>query len=487
MKSINKIFLGIFSLVVFLSCESNLETEPQQSVSTDAAFETLSDFTNAVNGLYTALLQDRYYGRNFPALMDGSSDNGNIPAGAGARLTVYYTMDLNPTNTSVTNWTQAYNVIGRTNQIINRIDDIPGEQNTRNVLKGQAYFVRALCHFDMMRVYAQDYNFTADHSHLGVPYVTGNEIGSPTRDDAATVFENILSDLGDAESLLATQVSVNLADRVSRMAALALRARVHLYMGDYSSALADADAVINSGNYTLSDYIILDGGGNPDPTQIDNWSTVIPMTESILEFQVTTNEFSGDARNVGLLEGLAAIYNRVDGYGDLGPSQNIVDLYDANDVRSAWYLNTGGVNFVNKYPGNDGNAREFTTPVLRLSEMVLIRAEALARTGQDGSAQTAVNLITARANAPAINSTGTTLVQDILDERRRELAFEGHRYGDIKRLQIDINRGAACTLTNGNCVVPYGDKLFAWPIPVEETDANPNMVQDPLWSAFLGN
>lgn len=487
MKSINKIFLGIFSLVIFLSCESNLETEPQQSVSTDATFETLNDFENAVNGLYGGLLQSEYYGRNFPALMDASSDNGNIPAGAGARLTVYYTLDLNPTNTTVSNWTQAYNVIGRTNQIINRIDDIPGDQTARNVLKGEAYFVRAMCHFDLMRIYAHDYNFTADHSHLGIPYVTGNEIGTPERDDAQTVFTNILSDLGEAITLLTSQQTVNLADRASQMSARALRARVYLYMGDYTNALADADAVINSGNYTLSDYIILDGGGIPDPTQIDNWSSIIPMSEAILEFQVTTNEFTGDATVTGLLEGLAAIYNRVDGYGDLGPSQDIVDLYDANDVRSAWYINSGGVNFVNKYPGNDGNAREFTTPVLRLSEMILIRAEALARAGQDAAAQTAINLITARANAPAINTTGAALLQDILDERRRELAFEGHRYGDIKRLQIDIDRGAACTLTNGNCVIPYGDKLFAWPIPVEETDANPNMVQDPLWTAFLGN
>lgn len=489
MKSIYKIFLGLFLFSVSLSCEDKLETEPQQSVSTDAAFETLSDFVNAARGMHSGLQSANYYGRNFPALMDAASDNGNIPAGAGARLTIYYTLALNPTSTTVSNWTQAYNVIGRANQIISRIDAIPGDETEKNVLKGEAYFIRALCHFDLMKIYAQDYNFTADHSHLGIPYITTNEIGEPERDNAGTVMTNVLDDLSSAISLLSSRPTVALADRGSQMAAAALRARVNLYMGDYTNALADANNVINNGGYTLATYqVMIDDDDDPttpnvlDPTQIAGWSSSTPTSEAIYELTCDLNDSACPA-----LEGLASIYNRVDGYGDLGPSQDIVDQYTANDVRGAWYINTAGVNFVNKYPGNDGNAREFTTPILRLSEMILIQAECLARAGgQDAAAQIAINLITARANAPAIASTGAALLQDILDERRRELAFEGHRYADIKRLQIDIERGSECVLTNGNCSIPYGDKLFAWPIPQEETDANPNMVQDPLWSSFLG-
>ncbi|SNT15179.1 Starch-binding associating with outer membrane [Ekhidna lutea] len=485
MKSYNKLYKIGLALVVILgvSCSDQLEVEPQQSVSTDAAFETLNDFENAVIGLYSGLQDGAYYGRNFPSLMDASSDNGNIPDGAGARLTVYYTLELNPTNTTVSNWTQAYNVIGRANQIINRIDDIEGDQAQKDQLKAEALFVRALCHFDIMRIYAHDYNFTSDQSHLGVPYVTTNEIGTPARDVTSTVFTNIMDDLNTAETLMSNATSAG-ANRSSTMAVVGLRARVNLYMGDYTNALADANEVINTGGYTLGSYTAgttIDGDGNTNNV-IDEWATGTPRSEDILViFANNTND-----TNYPGLEGLASIYNRVDGYGDLGPSDDIVAQYDPADIRNLWYRNIGGVNFVNKYPGNDGNTRFFNYPVLRLSEMILIQAECLARDGQNTAAQNAINLITARANAPAITSTGNALINDILAERRRELAFEGHRYGDIKRLQMDIDRGSGCTLTNGNCVIPYGDKLFAWPIPQEETDANPNMQQDALWTAFLG-
>ncbi|MEP1035147.1 RagB/SusD family nutrient uptake outer membrane protein [Ekhidna sp.] len=485
MKSYNKLYKISLALLVIMgiSCSDQLEVEPQQSVSTDAAFESLGDFQNAIIGLYSGLQSGSYYGRNFPALMDASSDNGNIPDGAGARLTVYYTLELNPTNTTVSNWTQAYNVIGRANQVINRIDDVTGDQSIKDQLKAEAYFVRALAHFDVMRIYAQDYNFTADQSHLGIPYVITNEIGTPARDNTGTVFTNIMNDLNAAEGLMTNATSAG-GRRASQMAVVALRARVNLYMGDYTNALADANEVINTGGYTLSTYTagtVLDGDNNTNNIMVE-WATATARSEDILViYQNSTND-----SNYNGLEGLGAIYNRVDGYGDLGPSDDIVAQYDPADLRNLWYRNIGGINFVNKFPGNDGNARLFNYPILRLSEMILIQAECLARDGQTTPAQNAINLITARANAPAINSSGAALIDDILAERRRELAFEGHRYGDIKRLQIDMDRGSGCTLTNGNCNIPYGDKLFAWPIPQEETDANPNMVQDALWTAFLG-
>ncbi|WP_421764453.1 RagB/SusD family nutrient uptake outer membrane protein [Ekhidna sp.] len=477
MKSYNKLYKISLALLVALgiSCSDQLEIEPQQSVSTDAAFETINDFENAVIGLYSGLQSGSYYGRNFPALMDASSDNGNIPDGAGARLTIYYTLELNPTNTTVSNWTQAYNVVGRANQVINRIDEIPGDQGRKDQLKAEALFVRALCHFDLMRIYAQDYNFVAGSTHPGIPYIMTNEIGTPARDDAATVFSNIMADLNSAQSLMVNATDAN-ADRASTMAVVGLRARVNLYMGDYTAALSDANTVINNGGYTLMNYTV--NGG-----LVEEWATATPSSEAILNIYANNTNDS----NYPGLEGLASIYNRVEGYGDLGPSQDILNQYDAADFRNAWYTNVGGVDFVHKYPGNDGNQRFFNYPILRLSEMILIQAECLARDGQTTAAQNSINLITARANAPAINSTGNALLDDILEERRRELAFEGHRYGDIKRLQIDIDRGSGCTLTNGNCVIPYGDKLFAWPIPQEEIDANPNMTQDNLWAAFLGS
>ncbi|MEM9856056.1 MAG: RagB/SusD family nutrient uptake outer membrane protein [Bacteroidota bacterium] len=481
MKIYKYLLLG-FLVFAGISCEDQLELEPQQSVSTDAAFETLKDFENAVLGMYEGMQDQLYYGRNYPALGDASSDNGQIPDGAGARLTVFYTMALNPINTTGGGWERMYNVISRSNNIINRIDGLStATEAERNQVKGEALFVRALVHFDLVRQFAQDYNFTSDQSHLGVPYIEVTEIGEPERNTVGEVYSNVLRDLNEAESLMGNTTSQE-ADQASKMAAVALRARLKLYMGDFSGALTDANNVIDNGGYSLANYMLMVDDDNdpstPDVVDLDNidsWSSPNPTSESIFELEtsVTDQEFPG-------LEGLASIYQRDDGYGDLGPSLDIINLYDADDVRQSWYLNVAGVWFVEKYPGQGGNSQWFTTPILRLSEMVLIKAECHARLNQNTEAQTAINEITSRANAPAINSTGADLLADILEERRRELAFEGHRYFDLKRLQEDIVRND-CNLTNGNCLIPYGNRLFTYPIPQAETDANPNMIQDEGW------
>ena len=91
-----------------------------------------------------------------------------------------------------------------------------------------------------------------------------------------------------------------------------------------------------------------------------------------------------------------------------------------------------------------------------------------------------MKIITDRANASEITSTGSQLIEDIITERRKELAWEGHRLFDLKRLQRGFVRGSDCTLTNGNCTVTYPTNLYAWPIPINEINANPNMVQNPI-------
>jgi len=106
----------------------------------------------------------------------------------------------------------------------------------------------------------------------------------------------------------------------------------------------------------------------------------------------------------------------------------------------------------------------------------LIKAESHANLNESNEAKTAINKITERANATEITASGLQLMTDIIDERRKELAFEGHRFFDIKRLQLDIVRND-CSLSN-NCTVAYGDDLYAYPIPEQEINVNPNMIQN---------
>jgi hypothetical protein len=100
-------------------------------------------------------------------------------------------------------------------------------------------------------------------------------------------------------------------------------------------------------------------------------------------------------------------------------------------------------------------------------------AECEARIGSEGRALTLLNSITERSEASEIDLSGNQLVEAIITERRKELPFEGHRLFDLKRLQRGFTRGSDCTLTNGNCIVEYPTDLYAWPIPINEINANP--------------
>lgn len=488
MKSVIKNFIYLLGFVFVLSCDDQLDTEPEDSVDTGTAFNTINDFRVNATGMYSGMQPRGYYGRNFPAIGDASSDNGAIPAGAGARLTSFYTLDLNSVNTAGLTWNVIYNVIARANNIINNMEGFTGgTEEDRNNIMGEALFMRALGYHDLVRLFAQDYGFTSDASHLGVPLVFEvNKDLFPARNTVAEVYEQIMTDLNTAEGLMTVE-TVPLADRGTLWSVRALRARVNLYMSDWEAALADADAVINSGRFVLADYSEIDSlTDNAVPPNrfgaIKSWIEVEPNSEAI--FEMESNNVDYRPPNNGQLELLASIYVREAGYGDLGPSNDIRSIYTEDDYRQTWFLEDDDTWFVNKYPGQGDDPLAFTCPILRLSEMYLIKAECHAELNEDDLARDAVNMIALRANAPGITSSGIQLKEDIQEERRRELAWEGHRYFDLKRRQQDINREKTpddCELTNGNCFIPYGDRLFTYPIPQEELDANANMRQDDLW------
>lgn len=463
---IYKIILLITILTYAVGCDDKLDLQPAASVSDALALQSSNDFKVAIAGINNGLQSTSYYGRSYMALADASSDNGNIPAGAGARLTTFYTMQLNPTDGNVSNvWAQIYDVIARANNVINALDAADLTENETKQFRGECLFIRALGHHDLVRLFAHDYKFTPDASHDGIPYVTVTQISEPSREAVGDIYTKIIEDLDNAiTDLTGNSRTIDREAFGTEWSAKALRARVKLYMGDFSGALLDANDVIDNGGFSPTTYEIVNGS-------FEAWASRAPTTESI--FELETDLLDGASSG---LNGLASIYNRQDGYGDLGPNMDIIDLYTANDIRRNWYLQQSGIWFVNKYPGQGGNVLQFTIPIIRLSEMILIKAEALANANDDPGARAALKIITDRANAPEITSTGSDLKNDIQEERRRELAFEGHRYFDIKRLQIDIIRND-CSLEE-NCIIPYGTKLFAYPIPQDERDANENMGQN---------
>ena len=240
---------------------------------------------------------------------------------------------------------------------------------------------------------------------------------------------------------------------MSKYTAKALESRVAIYFGDWNAAKSAAEAVINSGLYSIisaGDYV---GSFGQDGS-----------SNSIFELAYSATDNAG-------INGLGYIYRQgaTGSYGDVQVLDEVANLYDAGDVR-ADILGYEGDRLRNmgKYPDLQGYDN---VAVIRFEEVILNYAEALYETG--GDAMTQLNKITSNRGAAAYTSVTKA---DILNERRKELIFEGFRYDDLLRTGSDIVKTSI--QQNFLATIPYGDPRMAWPIPRAEMDANSNMVQN---------
>jgi hypothetical protein len=350
--------------------------------------------------------------------------------------------------------------------------------------------LRALLHFSLTQIFAQDYNFTTDQSHLAVPYLKETVPGAnAARNTMAEVYAELTSDINTALQLFQTGGDLLKSEGyrqgsdiyfMNSYATLGLRARLHFYRTDYQDALADANSLL-SGPFTLAPEYTLSQQDNDGVVAdfVDQWYRLAPVLESEAIFQLDIDEDDGNFANRSLID----IYTANNGNAAHGISGDLLDKYETGDARNGWYVDEEDTpaldRHVFKYAGGLGiNADAHAFPVMRLTEFTLMAAECEARAGNETKARELVLDITNRAGASPITSNGTQLIEDIITERQKELAFEGHRLFDLKRLQRGIVRND-CTLTNGNCTVDYPSHLFAWPIPGIELDSNPEMVQNP--------
>lgn len=461
MKKIEKIILALAVVVGATSCTDWLDTKPYSSLETSVAISNLKDAQVALYGVYDAMQTSDYYGRNFVVIPDAAADNVVLKPANSGRFLAELNWTVLPTTGEPTGvWVAAYQTIDRANNIIANIDGVAGDEATRNQIKGEAIMLRALAHFDLVRMFAQPYNYTSDHSHLGVPYMLVSEISSPKRLTVGEDYDKIVTDLSDAATLMTIQPAT--PTTVSSWAAKALLAKVYLYMEDWPNARTMAEDIIAHGPYVLTtnaDY----------PTMFTNEFS----SESIFELQFTSVD--NNATNQ-----LGYIYQS-QGYGDLWPSQDLLDSYDAGDIRLGWFYTSGGDVYTKKFIGKNASkpGQEVNTPILRLSDMYLVAAEAEAELTNDVIAQGYLDAIVQRAlpTAADITLTGDALKARIQLERRKELAFEGNRLYDLTRRKLGVVRGSDCTSTF--CTIDYPSTKFAYPIPQIEIDANPNMVQNP--------
>lgn len=452
-------------IALTLSCSNDfLDLQPQQSIATDLALQSVGDFKAASIGTYDGLSSSNYYGRYFVLVSDIMSDDvkQNASANRASDWAAYAGSATDNNNLATNIWSKAYSVIDMCNRIILSDTEVsPSVQDELDDYKGQAYAVRALVYFDLVRIYAQHYTFTNDASHLGVPIVLEiDPFNKPARNTVKEVYDQIISDFNSALGLISKKKN---SFFLTESGVNALLSRVYLYKEDWEKAVAAADKVINSNLYSL--------------VNTENYQSIFNTdhsSESIFEI----NMHETDTRGTDALGGMYL----VTGYGDYLPSKDVLDLIPTNDVRNSLYITDPGLagdyasKRVNKY---DSKLGLNNTPVIRLSEVILNRAEAYAHIpGAETEAQQDLNKIRQRAlpTAPDVTATGPQLIEEILTERRIELAFEGHRLYDLTRYKKGVHRSDC---TSSVCDVSYPSNRFVLAIGQAEIDVNPNIEQNP--------
>lgn len=470
---------AIFLIFAVLSCSDFLEIKPQQSLELNSALTSLGDFQLAVNGMYDRMTSADYYGRYFVLLPDIMSDDvkQNATANRAKEMAQFSTL---PSQFQVVDiWNTIYSNINRANMIIaTDITVKASDQAAYNHLKGQAYALRALGHFDLVRMYAQTHSFTANASHPGVPIKTTPSLSTNdfanavTRSTVEEVYTQVITDLLKAETLsLSKPTSGTTTATLYKEFVQGLLSRVYLYKRDWTNAAAYATKVIDARYPTGANVHTLVNNAGYRAMFTANFST-----ESLLELA----QLADDNRGADVLGRMYI----AEGFGDYLPAKDIYDLIATNDVRKVadFKADAGlsGIYAAHRVDKYNLTTNLNNTKVMRLSEVYLIRAEALANLGTNNTqAQSDLNTIRRRAipTAPLVTATGTALINEILLERRKELCFEGHRLWDLTRNAIGVVR-VNCTAPADKCNLSYPNDLFILPIPSDEINRS-GIAQNP--------
>ena len=460
MKLNYKLVLTLISLSALLgtSCEKEtLDQKPQASLDASTAIKDASSVTAATLGIYSGFQSGNYWGLRYFAFSDMYADNINH-VGTFPSFSAIWNVAILPDNTEVSAmWNSMYSTINRANTVIAAVPGIADQSVVKDNVLAEARILRANVYFDLIRYWGGSKTGFNQAGGVGVPLIlTPTLVEADAKPKArateAVVMGQVITDLDFAIGV-STFGNTNVAGRVGKDYAKALRARVALYMGDYATAQNYATELIGSSRYTLT--------AGADYKNI--WA-LKNTKESLWEIQYEpTNSNS-----------IAFFYytTTTGGRNEIATSSGLNTAHEAGDLRQAINATTTGgaatnlktLKFTRVATGDDN------VVMFRLSELYLIRAEARAQLGTDlVGALADVNVVRTRAGLAA-NTTATTtatLMTAILKERRIEFAHEGHRFFDLKRTNLLATTiGATYFGISGT-----SDNTFRalWPIPQRET------------------
>jgi hypothetical protein len=467
-KIIKNIFILSLSFAGLSSCEDKLELGPQGSIDSALAFETIDDLQFGLNGSYA-----RFRPENDITFNSVFADNCKIGFDSGGQQVNLYNWTLDPTSgASGSIWSSNYIMINNVNRLLDgALNIVPNdveETEIYNSILGQAYALRAHAHLNLLSYFATDYqNETLSVIRADVALGVGEVLDRVANSE---VYDLINSDLDRATALIPSSQVSN--DLITLDFVTGTRARLALIKGDNADAITYAQELIDK--YPLA-----------SAAEYQLMFNDVVDTEMILKL----------TRVPGDLIGGIWYFTGSDG-PFLEASNSLYNTYDVSDVRRNVVFNFTGANggpsdpannihLINKYAGsaspylNDAKA-------MRVSEMYLIKAEAQALSNDLVGASSTLDEVRL-ARTGSVNGDSYPTTKDaaiaVLEERRKELAFEGHRYLDLKRLKsvtnVGINRDAIDCVGGGSCLLPVNDFRFTLPIPQSEINAQPSLQQNP--------
>ncbi len=465
MKLIKYSLLLLGCGVLAVSCKKELDLSNPGEFTDANAFKTIEHVQLGVNGAYGRMAA---YGYDIFKNAYTSDELKVGPQNGGSGLLTYrlqYSSDATTGDDVTAGYYNYYALIDQVNRVLPHVYTvIGGTQERKNTLRASLLALRAISHFNLLQSFCGPY----DPNGLGVAVMTTfNPNATPPRATMGTVMAQIDADFAEAKSLLPETNSANFSDTViNKLNIEAFQARIALYRKDYDAAIVHASNVISSDIRPLA----TDAG-----TFAAIW-----QDQSGAEVLYRVRLLTSTAMGATFTASSGSIY--------FNPSDKIMSQFGAGDYRSSVYFgqDANGQNYVNKYYMSDRGPRMVDIKVIRTAEMFLIRAEAYASKATPDLVAGAADLNALRGSR--INgyidqnfSNAQDLKDAIVNERYKELWLEGQRFYDLKRLHLDLERGASDAAPEWQ-FLRWGtpeDYRFVYPIPREATSANPNTVQNP--------
>ncbi|MVM36722.1 RagB/SusD family nutrient uptake outer membrane protein [Spirosoma sp. HMF3257] len=474
------LFALILSACLLGACQDvSLDQVPQTERSEANFYQTNADFYNAIVGVYGALkltgIVEKGSGSYLymTELVSDNTDTGQARGGTATEL--YYFEDFNfaLSSTTISNaWTSHYAGIARTNSILDRLAAVNIPQASKDRFEGEAKFMRALFYFNLVRFFGDVQLATHE---ITSPYGANSLPRSP----AADVYALIISDLKTAETKLPTTIPASEAGRASVWAAKSLLGKVYLTLKQYDNAATKLKEVIDGNVFSL----------------MPKYADIFPATTSFVnnkEYIFAVQYKSGQVgQGSDLWSNWAAVNASVallgagggTGGGFNRPTADMDAAYEAGDLRKdASMLNsykaangtTVNERYVVKFrqQGALNQDSDVDFPLLRYADVLLMYGETLNELGRTSEGLTYLNQIRKRAGlADKMDLSQADFRLAMEQERRVELAFEGHRWFDLVR----TGRFIPVMTTKGYKVKDF-NQLYL--IPQREIDLNKAITQN---------